>query len=74
MEPTREGGVIGDLTRALHGPAAAAANTKAAQRNRVWDSIYYWRRAAVNLAIIAATFITLLLYALAVLAFAGWVM
>jgi hypothetical protein len=68
MEPTPPGGILSDLTRQLLGPAGAAKP----ERRRL-DATHRWRRIAIDLAIITATFITIVAYAIAVVAFAGWV-
>jgi hypothetical protein len=68
MEPTQSGGVLGDLTRVLKGPAAAAAQVD----RPWWHDLHWYRRAAVELAIIAAVLVTLALYVIAVIAFARW--
>lgn len=66
MQPTQSGGVLGDLSRLVK-----STPTVVPPRSW-WHDLHWYRRAAVELAIIVAVVITVVLYGIAVAWFARW--
>ena len=69
MEPTPAGRAIADLNRLVRGKAA---DTDVPIRRSRWDHIHWYRKAAIELSIIMAVFISVALYLFAVIAFVRW--